>query len=124
MPTLVYDGDCGFCTRSAEFVSARSDVAVSPWQALDLDEVGLTEEQVTSAAYWLDGDGDVPRRGARAVAAALRACGPGYAVLGRAIDLPPVRPLAAAGYAVVARYRYRLPGGSDACRVPPGATPR
>jgi predicted DCC family thiol-disulfide oxidoreductase YuxK len=32
-----------------------------------------------------------------------------------------VRPFAAAGYAVVARYRYRLPGGTDACRVPPGS---
>jgi predicted DCC family thiol-disulfide oxidoreductase YuxK len=119
VPTLVYDADCGYCTRSADFVSARSDVEVAPWQSLELDEVGLTEEQVSSAAYWLEGDDTL--RGARAVAAALRSCGPGWGLLGRAIDLPPVRPFAAAGYAVVARYRYRLPGGTDACRVPPGS---
>jgi hypothetical protein len=31
------------------------DVEVVPWQGLDLAEVGLTEEQVRAAAYWLDG---------------------------------------------------------------------
>jgi hypothetical protein len=31
------------------------DLEVVPWQALDLAEVGLTEEQVRAAAYWLDG---------------------------------------------------------------------
>ena len=50
--------------------------------------------------------------------AALRSCGPAYAALGRLIDLPPVRPLAAVGYGLVARYRYKLPGGTDACRMP------
>jgi predicted DCC family thiol-disulfide oxidoreductase YuxK len=118
VPTLVYDADCGFCTRSADFVAARSSAEVASWQSLDLPEVGLTEEQVTTAAYWLDGDQTL--RGARAVAAALRSCGPGWRLVGRALDLPPVRPLAAAGYAVVARYRYHLPGGTDACRMPAG----
>ncbi|WP_309649633.1 DCC1-like thiol-disulfide oxidoreductase family protein [Nocardioides sp.] len=125
-PTLVYDADCGFCTRCADFARARGAFEVAPWQALDLPAVGLTEQQVSEAAYWLDGD--TTRRGNRAIAAALRAFRPGvryagYRLLGRLIDLPPVRPVAALGYALVARYRYRyrLPGGTAACRVPPAA---
>ena len=115
---MVYDADCGFCTRSAEFLGRRSDCAVRPWQSLDLAAAGLTEQDVSTAAYWLE-DGRTPRRGARAVAAGLRSCrGVGYRVLGRMIDLRPVRPLAATGYGLVAKYRYKLPGGSNACRMP------
>jgi predicted DCC family thiol-disulfide oxidoreductase YuxK len=82
---------------------------------MDLAGAGLTEQEVTTAAYWLEGD--EKRRGARAIAAAMRTCGPAYAVLGRVIDLPPVRPLAALGYGLVAKYRYKLPGGTNACRM-------
>lgn len=123
VPTLVYDADCGFCTRCADFARGRGDFTVAPWQELDLAAIGLSEQQVSEAAYWLDGR--TTSRGARAIAAALRSFRPGprllgYRLLGRLIDLPPVRPVAAVGYAVVARYRYRLPGGTAACRVPPG----
>jgi len=115
---MVYDADCGFCTRSAQFLGRRSSCEILPWQSVDLAEVGLTEREVTSAAYWLEGG--ERRRGARAIAAALRSCqGPGYRLLGRLIDLPPVRPLAAWVYGLVARYRYHLPGGTNACRLPP-----
>ena len=114
--SLVYDADCGFCTVSAEWLTRHGDCEVVPWQGMDLAEAGLTEEQVTSAAYWLE-PGRTPLRGARAIAASLRSCGPGYRALGRLIDLPPVRPVAAVGYGLVARYRYKLPGGTDACRI-------
>jgi predicted DCC family thiol-disulfide oxidoreductase YuxK len=114
--TLVYDADCGFCTVSADWLKRHGDCEVVPWQGLDLAIVGLTQDEVASAAYWLEG-GD-KRRGSRAIAAAMRTCGPGYRVLGWLIDLPPVRPLAALVYALVAKYRYKLPGGTNACRLP------
>ncbi|MDX6373609.1 MAG: hypothetical protein QOD98_2597 [Nocardioidaceae bacterium] len=114
---MVYDADCGFCTRSAEFLGWRSDCEIVPWQSLDLATIGLSERDVTTAAYWVE-DGRTPRRGARAIAAALRSCqGLGYRVLGRLIDLRPVRPVAAWVYGLVARYRYKLPGGSNSCRL-------
>jgi predicted DCC family thiol-disulfide oxidoreductase YuxK len=115
--TVVYDADCGFCTVSADWLSSRGECAVVPWQQLDLEAAGLTREEVSSAAYWLGPDG-TKRRGARAIAAALETCGPQYRLLGRVIDLPPVRPLAAVGYGLVAKYRYKLPGGTNACRMP------
>jgi predicted DCC family thiol-disulfide oxidoreductase YuxK len=37
--------------------------------------------------------------------------------VGRILLSPPMRPLAAVGYRIVARYRYRLPGATPACRV-------
>jgi predicted DCC family thiol-disulfide oxidoreductase YuxK len=114
--TLVYDADCGFCTVSADWLSRHGDCHVVPWQRLDLEGVGLTQQDVTTAAYWLEPG--AKRRGARAIAAAMRTCGPAYRVLGRLIDLPPVRPLAAYVYGLVAKYRYQLPGGSNACRLP------
>ena len=120
MATLVYDADCGFCTSCAQWVSKRSDCTITPWQALATGDGGLaahslTEQDVMDAAWWLAVDNQLS--GARAIAAALRSCGLPWSVLGRLIDLPPLRPLAAVVYRWVARNRYRLPGST--CEVPP-----
>lgn len=120
LPVLVYDGDCGFCTSSAHWVERRlpvaSGVAVEPWQVLDLQALGLTPAEVADAAWWV-ALGGVRHRGHRAIAAALRAIGGPWGVAGRVIDVPPVSWIAAAVYRVVARYRYRLPGGTPACKL-------
>jgi hypothetical protein len=76
--------------------------------ALDLAEVGLTEEQVRAAAYWLDGQ--VVDSGEGAIAVRWSHEGSGYAVLGRLLLLAGVRRVAASGYRLVARHRGRLPG--------------
>jgi predicted DCC family thiol-disulfide oxidoreductase YuxK len=120
--TLVYDGDCGFCTTSANWIvrhwsEGDGSVAV-PWQRLApgvMEAAHLSEADVQRAAWWIDGQ----RReeGSRAVAAALIAAGGVLAVVGRILLLPPVSWVAPLGYRVVARYRYRLPGGTPACKV-------
>ncbi|MCW2796723.1 DCC1-like thiol-disulfide oxidoreductase family protein [Nocardioides sp.] len=115
--TCVYDADCGFCTRSALWLERHGDCTIAPWQSLDLDLVGLTEEQVASELQWLDADGRPMASGAAAVAEALKSCGRGYRLLGQLISARPVRPLADVGYAFVARHRYQLPGGTAACRT-------
>ncbi|TIC82736.1 DCC1-like thiol-disulfide oxidoreductase family protein [Nocardioides sp. GY 10127] len=124
-PLLVFDGDCAFCSRCAAWLAARGACRVESWQRLalagDLGDLGLTEEQVRTAAWWVS-DGAHPLGGARAVAAALRSCAGtplagAYRALGVLVDARPVRPLAAAVYAIVARYRHRMPGGSPACRL-------
>lgn len=50
-----------------------------------------------------------------AIAAMLGAVGPPWRIAGRALLLPGVSRLAAAGYRLVARNRHRLPGGTPAC---------
>lgn len=116
---LVYDGDCGFCTWSARWAGTRlpADAQVRPWQSLELDELGLTRDEVTEAAWWFDDQGR-KHRGSRAAARALSASPTGWRILGWLLRVPPVSWLAIPIYALVARFRYRLPGGTDACRVP------
>lgn len=120
LPLLEYDGDCGFCTRTARWVERRlppgSGVTVAPWQALDLRAYGLTPPDVAKAAWWIDADG-TRRRGHRAIAAALRAIGGPWRAVGAVIDVPPVSWLARLVYALVARFRDRMPGSTDSCRV-------
>jgi len=116
---LVFDGDCGFCTSSARWIEARlpATVEVVPWQECDLDELGLTEADVTTAAYWIDDDG-VAHRGHRAIGRSLMASGGAWRVIGRLVITPPISWLAVPVYALIAKYRYKLPGSTDACRIP------
>jgi predicted DCC family thiol-disulfide oxidoreductase YuxK len=116
---LVFDGDCGFCTTSARWAGAQLPAGsrVEPWQSLDLDELGLTVEDVTSAAWWFDDRGR-RHRGSKAASHALSASPTPWRALGWLLRIPPFSWLAIPAYALVARYRFKLPGGTDACRVP------
>lgn len=117
-PLLVFDGDCGFCTTSARAGQRLLGLEhVEPWQFLDLDTLPVTEEQCRQAVQWVAADGTVASAH-QAVVAALRHAGRGWAVLGRLMALPGIRSLAGVVYRLVARYRYRMPGGTPACRLP------
>lgn len=117
--TLIFDGDCGFCTTAVLWLqrSLPRVPATAPFQWTDLSRYGLDEEQARARVWFVTGG----RRygGAAAVAALLR--GQPIAVLrvlGWLAAVPPWSWAAEAGYRVVARYRYRLPGGTPACRMP------
>ncbi len=117
-PLLIFDGDCGFCTTSARTGQRWLSLEhVEPWQFLDLDTLPVTETQCGAAVQWVAVDGTVASAH-EAVIASLRHAGGIWAVLGRILALPGVRPLAGVVYRIVARYRYRLPGGTPACRLP------
>jgi len=119
-PALLYDGDCAFCSRSAD-VARRilpADVQVVPWQFFDLGAAGLTAQRAQSEVLWIGRDGAMAG-GAPAVAHALRAVGPPWSLLGVVLSVPPLRWIAPFVYRLVAANRYRLPGGTAACRVPP-----
>lgn len=116
---LVYDADCGFCTRSATWL----DPAPVAWHTLDLAAVGATQEQADANAGWLV-DGRITLLGAPAIGAALRAKGGGARVLGWAMAVPGIRGLAGLVYPRIAANRHRMPGGTAACRIqPPEETP-
>lgn len=119
-PTLIFDGDCGFCTTSARWIEQRvSGVEVTPWQSVDLEVYGVTEQQVSTAAYWVDESG-ASHRGEHAVALALKNSSQPWRTVGLLIATPPLSWLAGPAYRLVAKYRYRLPGSTDACRLPQG----
>jgi len=115
---LIFDGDCGFCTTVAAKARALlpDHVRVEPWQALPIADYGLTEADVSTAAYFID-DGGAAWRGHEAVAQALASRG-GPFRLAQLLRFPPVSWLAAPGYRLIAKYRYQLPGSTDACRLP------
>jgi predicted DCC family thiol-disulfide oxidoreductase YuxK len=121
---LVYDGDCAFCSRCAT-VARRllpPGVLVVAWQGYDLAAAGVTEQRAQHEALWIGPDGAVAG-GAPAVARALRAAGGPWALAGAVLAVPPVSWLARGVYRSVAANRYRLPGGTAACRLKDPAAP-
>ena len=120
-PTLVYDADCGFCTRSVQFVQRwvdrRDRYDVRPWQSLDLAAVGLTAQDCDEAAQFVTADGAV-RSGQRAIASAATHGAPGWRPVGALLMAPGVSWVAARAYRWVADHRHQLPGGTAACAVP------
>ncbi|MCX4547034.1 DUF393 domain-containing protein [Streptomyces sp. NBC_01565] len=119
-PTLLYDGDCGFCTQAVN-VAVRlldPDAVVTPWQYADLDALGVTAERADREVLWIEpGTADV-YGGADAVARLLKH-GPRLPRLaGQAMTPPPISWIARLVYRVVALNRHRLPGGTVACSLP------
>lgn len=116
--TLVFDGDCGFCTTSAKWIEGRLNdgVRVEMWQALDLESLGLTVDDVTTAAYFVDPDGTL-HRGHAGIGRSLEHMALPFRPAGWVMQRPPVSWIAAPVYRLVAKYRYRLPGATDACRI-------
>ncbi|MEM9200119.1 MAG: DCC1-like thiol-disulfide oxidoreductase family protein [Actinomycetota bacterium] len=115
---LIFDGDCGFCTTSAGWIERRlpDQVRVAPWQILDIETYGLSEDDVTTAAYWVDDDG-MTHRGHLGIGRSLIAAGGVWQVPGQLIVRPPVSWLAKPIYGWIAKNRHKMPGATDACRV-------
>ena len=109
LPALVYDGDCAFCQRCADWIAARlpAGVSVMASQEADLAGLRLSPHQAAGAAWWVDTDGR-HHRGHRAIAASLRACRGGWSKVGRVLTWPGISLLAAAVYELIARNRHRL----------------
>jgi predicted DCC family thiol-disulfide oxidoreductase YuxK len=109
--TLVYDGDCGFCTWAA--MAGRralpAAVTVLPWQKADLPALGLDEAAVNSAVQWV-APGVPPQAGHRAIATWLIMSGLPWSVAGGVMLVPPVSWLAAGIYHLVSRNRQHIPG--------------
>jgi predicted DCC family thiol-disulfide oxidoreductase YuxK len=115
---LIFDGDCGFCTTSVDWLTKLLPAPPTsiPYQWADLAGFGLTEND-TEERVWL-----VTRThqygGHLAVTAMLRhQPAAGLRLLGWLGSVAPFSWAAAVGYALVARYRHRLPGGTPACQV-------
>lgn len=116
---LVFDGDCGFCTRSASWLARldrRGRVEARPLQMPGAPEwVHATRSECRDKVRWLGADGR-PRSGAAAINAALAAA------LGT--RLPSTLYRVSAGpqerlYDWVAANRSRLPGTTPHCRAHP-----
>jgi predicted DCC family thiol-disulfide oxidoreductase YuxK len=119
--TLIFDGECGMCTRSRDLVvrlDRHGRVATVPLQrAGTAERLGLTPEVLAESAWWLDSSGEL-YRGAEAVNAALSA------VLGCRLPLliyrlPGIRQAQDTVYRWVSTHRHRFPGTMPYCRSHP-----
>lgn len=117
-PVLIYDGDCGFCTRSARLV-ARLPVSVRlvPWQAADLAALRITEQRARQEVLWVESTGRI-RGGAAAITEIFRHARLPWRAVGWVLSAPVLRGLAGVTYRWVAVNRHRLPGSTPACRLP------
>lgn len=116
---ILTDADCGFCQRSAAHVPTLGvSVRISTLQSEDLAALGVDPERALEEMAFVGDDGTV-RYGAPAWAAALRTGPLPWRVVARVMDAPGIRVAAAAFYRWVAHNRYRLPGGTAACSMPP-----
>lgn len=109
-PTLVYDGNCGVCLRSVDWLRRRlvRPVHLVASQDIDLARYDLTQADVARAAWWIDERGR-KLAGHRAIAHALGACRRAWPGVGWALRLPPISQLAWLGYRLMARWRHHLP---------------
>ena len=110
---LVYDGECGFCIRSARWIKARlpEDARVEPWQSLKLEQLGLSRTDAEAAVWWLEPHAAPPQRwrGSAAIGRSLVAAGGAWSLIGRLLIHPPLCWLARPAYALIAANRHRLP---------------
>ncbi|MQA93284.1 MAG: DUF393 domain-containing protein [Streptosporangiales bacterium] len=127
-PVIVYDGDCGFCTRSVRFLEryVRPPGTITAFQERTDEELAalkVSRERAEHEVIWAGPSGRV-EGGADAVAAILLSSPfPYWWPVGSAMWLPAVRPTAHAAYRWVADNRMRLPGGTPACALPPAQRP-
>jgi predicted DCC family thiol-disulfide oxidoreductase YuxK len=115
--TLVFDGACGFCTRSVRQLKAldrNGRVTAVPFQKTGTPaSVGLTLEECKASAWAIAPDGGY-YRGAEAVNA-LVAAALGTAVPLLLYYLPGIRQLQDFIYFLIAYNRSRLPGDQPYC---------
>jgi predicted DCC family thiol-disulfide oxidoreductase YuxK len=114
--TLVFDGDCAFCTSSARLLMRLAPaVRIVPWQTTDLPALGLTEAQCSEAVQWVGPSGE-HAAGETAIARVLQTSSVALRLAGLAIL--GTRPVSAWVYRWVAAHRQHMPGGTPACAVP------
>jgi predicted DCC family thiol-disulfide oxidoreductase YuxK len=120
---LFFDGACGMCTRSRNFLvrlDRTGNLRTEPLQGAGAAErLGILQSQLLDSVRWLDSSGAV-YSGAEAVNAALSAA------LGTRLPLliyriPGIRSLQDAVYRWVAANRYRFPGITPYCESRPVA---
>jgi predicted DCC family thiol-disulfide oxidoreductase YuxK len=124
-PLLIYDGDCGLCDHTVQWVLSHDRVGRIRFAALQgetaapiLETHGLKPKDGEDFdTMVLVGPGDAVRVRSRAVLGLLVHFGGFWRFLGHLGRLVP-RFIADAVYRLVARNRHRLFAPPDVCRVP------
>ncbi|HEY0783446.1 MAG TPA: DCC1-like thiol-disulfide oxidoreductase family protein [Thermoanaerobaculia bacterium] len=129
---LLYDGTCGFCSQSVQFVlrHERRDrtLRFASLQSETGEEVRRNHPEIATidSLLWYEPDasGGTLLCKSRAVLRVLRYLGGPWRGLGAVAAIVP-RPLLDVGYDFIARHRHQLVRGAPACLLPsPEQRPR
>jgi predicted DCC family thiol-disulfide oxidoreductase YuxK len=120
---LFFDGACGMCTRSVNFLiehDRTGNVETAPLQSPGVAErLGIPDDRLMEAMRWLDASGAV-YTGAEAWAAAWSVA-LGTRLPLRFYRIPAIRFMQNAVYRWVANHRYRFRGTTPYCESHPVA---
>lgn len=118
-PILLYDGSCGFCARSVQFVLRHERRPVLRFAPIEsaagrAARASLGDYKAPDSMILLDGSDALVRSDAALRVASIMGGPWRIAALARALP----RRLRDSVYDLVARHRHRLPG-APSCMVPP-----
>jgi predicted DCC family thiol-disulfide oxidoreductase YuxK len=120
---LFFDGACGMCTRSRDFLlklDRTGALRTEPLQrAGTAARLGISPDQLMEQVWWLDASGEVYGGAEAANAAVSAAVGTSLPLL--VYRVPGMRSVQDAVYRWVAEHRYRFPGATPYCESHPVA---
>src|SRR2546423_11992204 len=107
-PVLIFDADCGYCTRSVQYIERKlpTSAEVVAYQFTDLEKYGTDATRASHEVLWVGRSGRIDG-GAQAFARLLTECGGAYAPIGFLLRVPPIRWLAHGAYRLIANNRQR-----------------
>jgi predicted DCC family thiol-disulfide oxidoreductase YuxK len=118
---LFFDGACGMCTRSRDFllrINRTGDLQTEPLQGeRTAERLGIAPEHLLDSVRWLDSSGRVYAGAEAANAAVSAALGTPVPLL--VYRIPGMRAVQDAVYRWVADHRYRFPGTTPYCESRP-----
>jgi len=118
-PVLVFDGDCGFCTTTANWIQKNSKIALEivPYQWTDLEQYGLTAEEAAAKVQLVIGDKVFAGHYCMAKLLLIQ---PNIFIksIGALMVAPGLNVISAKVYIWIAANRQKLPGGTPACKMP------
>lgn len=120
-PVLIFDGDCGFCTTTANWIKKNSKVAleIAPYQWTELGQYGLTTEEAAAKVQVVVGDKVFAGHYCMSKLILIQ---PNVLLklVGAVMVLPGLDSISARVYEWIAANRQKLPGGTPACKLPKG----
>jgi predicted DCC family thiol-disulfide oxidoreductase YuxK len=118
-PLFLFDGDCGLCENAVDRMKRRiaPPIDFATYQSVDIDALGVSLATCLEGPVLVRADGSHVV-GVGAMAGMLRTARNPYRFFGRAMMAPGVSPLLDRVQSVFYRNRHRLPGGTEACRIP------
>jgi len=121
---LIFDGDCGICTSTAEFIKKRADesfITVKPYQVLNLSEIHneLNAEKTSKSVYFYEVNTSRIYSKSKAVFMVFKRMNGIYKVMGYLLDNPLLVFISNPIYNLIAKNRTKISEffGLNACKI-------